>query len=65
MKRTEALSKIRHCGYIGDRSKAGLIAAQKNIGTAAMRRAYLNGERDKKNNRPYDCTVCKAKRGEK
>ena len=65
MKRAEALSKIRHCGFIGDTSKAGLIAMQKGIGTAAAKKEYLNGEKAKKNGWDCECTDCKAKRGQK
>jgi hypothetical protein len=65
MKRSEALSEIRHCGYIGDTSKAGIIAVQKGIGTSAAKKEYLNGEKARKNGWECDCTACKAKRGKK
>ena len=65
MKRTEALSDIKHCGYIGDYSKAEIIASQKGIGEYAAKRAYLNGKKASKNGLPCDCTSCKTKRGKK
>lgn len=65
MKRTEALSEIRHCGYENDSAQAGLIAAQKGIGTAAVKKAYLNGQNDKKNGWGCQCTACKSERGKK
>ena len=65
MKRSEALSEIRHCGYEGDYDRAEIIATQKKIGGYAAKRAYLNGQRASKNGLPCDCTSCKAKRSEK
>jgi hypothetical protein len=65
MKRSEALSEIRHCGYVGDRSKADLIAIKKGIGTAAAKKEYFNGEKAKKNGWDCECTKCKAKRAQK
>jgi len=65
LKRNEALSKIRHCGYMGDYIKAELIASQKKIGGDAAKRAYLNGQKTNKNGLPCDCTSCKAKRSDK
>ena len=65
MKRSEALSEIRHCGYEGNTGKMAEIAVQKNIGTAAATKAYRDGTKDKKNNWGCGCNACKAKRGEK
>ena len=65
MKRSEALSLIRHCGYIGDSAQAGLIAAQKGIGVNLARKNFVSGEKARTKKWPCDCTKCKAERGEK
>jgi len=59
MKRGVALSEIRHCGYHGDTKKMALIAAQKGIGKAASRKAYLDGQKAKDRGDSCDCPKCK------
>jgi len=65
MKRREALSEIKHCGYIGDPSQAGLITAQKGISISVSKKMYLAGEKVRRDGFPCDCTACIAKRGKK
>ena len=59
MKRSEALSEIYHCGYVGDKGKAGLIAAQKRIGYTAAMKEYIKGEKTKSRGDSCDCPKCK------
>ncbi|MDR2742380.1 MAG: hypothetical protein LBB98_09545 [Treponema sp.] len=58
MKRSEALAEIRHCGYCGDTDKATIIQAKKNIGAAAGRKAFIDGQKMRKRGDPCDCPVC-------
>jgi hypothetical protein len=65
MKRTEALSEIKICGYHGDKEKMTLIAAKKKIGKAAARKYYQDGQKMKERGEPCDCPKCKGGKVEK
>jgi hypothetical protein len=58
MKRSAALAEIRHCGYCGDTGKAAIIQAKKNIGAAAGRKAFIDGQKMRERGKPCDCPVC-------
>ncbi|GHV89901.1 hypothetical protein AGMMS50268_04040 [Spirochaetia bacterium] len=58
MKRTEALTLIKWAGWHNDSQKAALIAAQKGIGKAAYRKAFLDGQKAKKRDEPCECLKC-------
>jgi hypothetical protein len=58
MKRSEALAEIRHCGYYGDSDKAAIIQAEKNIGVAAWRKAFMDGKKMRERGEPCNCPVC-------
>ncbi|MDR1837558.1 MAG: hypothetical protein LBQ89_07870 [Treponema sp.] len=61
MKRSEALADIKHCGYINDTGKAAVITAQKGIGKAASRKAFLDGRKLADRGDPCDCPKCAGK----
>jgi hypothetical protein len=63
MKRSEALAKIRHCGYFGKLDEAALIAGKKNIGKMSARSAFLGGERIRKRGDSCNCPECSKKGG--
>ena len=52
MKRTVALVEIKQAGYDGDTQKAALISAKHGIGKAASRKAFLDGQKMKKDGDP-------------
>jgi hypothetical protein len=58
MKRSEALAEIRHCGYCGDTGKAAIIQTEKNIGAAAGRKAFIDGQKMRKRGGPCGGPVC-------
>jgi hypothetical protein len=58
MKRSEALAEIRQAGWHNDTEKAAIIQAKKNIGAAAGRKAFIDGQNMKKRNEPCDCPQC-------
>jgi len=62
MKRSKALAEIRHCGYYNDTAKAALITAQKGIGKAASRKAFLDGKKTADRGDPCDCQKCAGKK---
>jgi len=61
MKRSEALEEIQWAGWHGDTQKAAAIVRQKNIGAAASRRAFLNGQKMKERKEPCGCADCAGK----
>ena len=63
MKRASVLADIRHCGYNNDTEKAALITAQKGIGKAASRKAFLEGRKTAGRGDPCDCQKCAGKKG--
>jgi hypothetical protein len=61
MKRSEALAEIRHCGYYDDTGKAAIIQTKKNIGAAAGRKAFIDGQKMRKRGEPCDYPECSKK----
>jgi hypothetical protein len=61
MKRSSVLSELRHCGYYNDTAKAALITAQKGIGKAASKKAFLDGKKAADKGVPCDCQKCAGK----
>jgi hypothetical protein len=57
------LNEIKICGYDNDTQKAALITAQNGIGTAASRKAFLDGQRLKNWEKPRPESVKKNERG--
>jgi len=62
MKRSEALAEIRHCGYVNDIKQAAVITAQKGVGKAASRKAFLDGRRLADWGDSCNCPKCAKKR---
>jgi hypothetical protein len=62
MKRSEALLEIKQCGYHNDLEGASCVRLKKNIGSAAARKAFMDGRWDKEHGRPCDCPKCVAAR---
>jgi hypothetical protein len=63
MKRSEALTLIKQKGYHNDMQAAALIQAQRGIGTAVARKAFMDGRKAKERGEPCDCSACIAGRG--
>jgi hypothetical protein len=63
MKRSEALALIKQRGYHDDAQGAAIIRAQKRIGTAAARKAFIDGGKAKKRGEQCDCPACITERG--
>ena len=65
MKRTEALSEIKHAGFENDLEKASRIQISKGIGSAAAKQAFMAGKRLKDIGALCNCTACAVKKGAK
>jgi hypothetical protein len=63
MKRSEALALIKQKGYHDDMQAAALIQAQRGIGTAAARKAFMDGRKAKERGEQCNCSVCIKERG--
>ena len=64
MKRSKALEEIKGAGWHGDSQKASLIVALNGIGSAAARKAYMDGQKSKERGESCGCAEC-AKKGAK
>jgi hypothetical protein len=62
MKRSEALAKVRHCGYFGKHDEAIQIITKKEISAVAVCKALSDGEKLRKWGRPCNCPECSRKR---
>jgi hypothetical protein len=67
LKRSEALAEIKQCGFHRDTAQAALVTAQKGIGKAASRKAFLDGVKSAERGERCNCPKCagKNKKGDK
>ena len=64
MKRSEALAEIRQCGFHKDVEGAAIVQTKKRIGSAAARKAYMDGVKANERGESCDCPKCvDARRG--
>ena len=57
--------EIRQCGYHGKMEEAALIQVKRNIGSAATRKAFMDGKKAKASGEICDCPDCIKARGGK
>ena len=62
MKRTETLTEIQWAGWHGNTERAASLIRQKNIGKAAGRKAYMDGQKMKERGEPCGCVDCTSKK---
>jgi hypothetical protein len=64
MKRSETLEQIKQRGFHNDTAGAALIQAKKGIGSAAARKAFMDGKKAKERGELCGCPDCVAAQGE-
>jgi hypothetical protein len=65
MKRCVVLAEIKGAGWHGNFDKATALARQHNIGIAALRKNYADGQKAKERGEPCGCSDCTKKGAKK